>query len=579
MVAPLNARCGLFVSSLIALAGSRSFSQPPPGYPTYPINFSTTASSTATPYSGPGLLPQFSTPGGDILGIFVGQGLVIPPMPCNRPAVICPAGPAGMGMSFLSLPPSVEIDAYSTGYDWEGRGWPWVVLFSVDRTSVGFSLPRPMPAAGWSDVAAEAVASDAAADLFVSGFFMRSLLLPDGTWRLLIGTLGWNYLGFDGDGIQAGALPACYPSPCGLGLVEPSPPGGGDDIDGTDNLFHTFDFLTTGLTSPSYPAPMFPPNGIPVLGTGSILTKGFFFSLDPASAAAYGVSPADILCTNDGGPPWVWAPAASLGLDPNRDDIDALAIWVSGDPSMSPALPRPEGSPMVYRFPWAFVAFSVSRNSAIVGTQDVLWNIPIMPSDILVPGDFLGFPGRVAILLPSGGLGLFPFLQRPPGVATDNLDALQVYDGGDVPRWVLETIEWDSFPVTGPEERWAREDEVGEWDRFDFPVAIAGVRDGPFAPSDLVPGVRFRRADSNADGEADLSDAVYVLAYSFLGGPAPPCQKSADANDTSEIDISDAIWLLNYLFLGGPRPPDPYPDCGTDPTPDDLDCASYPPCA
>ncbi len=516
-----------------------------------------------------------STPGGDILGLFGGQGTVIPPMACNRPAVICPAGPLAVGMGFPALPPCVEIDAYSTGNDWEGRGWPWVVVFSVDRTSVGFSLPRPLPPAQWSDVAMEAAAADAAADLFVSAFFLRVNLLPDGRLQWFFGTLGWNYLGFDGDGIQAAALPACYPSSTGLGLVEPSPPGAGDDLDGTDNLFRTFDFLTTGFTSPNYPAPMFPPNGIPVLGRGSILSKGLFFSLDPASAAAYGVSPADVLCTNDGSLPWVWAPAASLGLDPNRDDIDALAIWVSGDPSMSPALFRPEQPPMVYRSPWAFVAFSVSRNSAIVGTQDVLWNIPIMPSDILMPGDIVGFPGRVAILVPGSAFGLLPMLQRPPGVLTDNLDALQVYDAGELPGWPLEGIDWDSFPMTGPEERWAREGDVGEWGVFNLPPGALDLPPGPFAPSDMVPeSRRFVRGDPNADGSPDISDGIYTLSYCFLGGPAPPCLKSADANDTSEIDISDAIWLLNFLFRGGPAPPAPYPDCGIDPTPDDLSCHS-----
>lgn len=37
------------------------------------------------------------------------------------------------------------------------------------------------------------------------------------------------------------------------------------------------------------------------------------------------------------------------------------------------------------------------------------------------------------------------------------------------------------------------------------------------------------------------------------------------------INITDAVYLLSYLFIGGAPPPEPYPDCGYDPT-FDLSC-------
>jgi hypothetical protein len=88
---------------------------------------------------------------------------------------------------------------------------------------------------------------------------------------------------------------------------------------------------------------------------------------------------------------------------------------------------------------------------------------------------------------------------------------------------------------------------------------------------DLTIPPRFRRADGNGDGKVDISDAVSMLGFLFLGGPAPLCPDAADANDDGEVDISDAVSTLNFLFLGGQVPPEPGPfACGDDPTPSQL---------
>lgn len=97
---------------------------------------------------------------------------------------------------------------------------------------------------------------------------------------------------------------------------------------------------------------------------------------------------------------------------------------------------------------------------------------------------------------------------------------------------------------------------------------------------------QFVRGDANADGSVDLSDAIWTLHYLFIGGPPLVCLDAADAGDSGSLDISDPIWILAWIFLGGPAPPSPSPsalkylleDCGTDPTPDALGCAAFPPC-
>jgi ELWxxDGT repeat protein len=96
----------------------------------------------------------------------------------------------------------------------------------------------------------------------------------------------------------------------------------------------------------------------------------------------------------------------------------------------------------------------------------------------------------------------------------------------------------------------------------------------------------FHRGDPNLSSTSDISDAITIFGYLFLGEPSTlSCQESADANNDGEIDISDGINLLSWLFTGGPEPAAPGPTgapCGVDPdeagSPGDLGCDAYPPC-
>ena len=89
----------------------------------------------------------------------------------------------------------------------------------------------------------------------------------------------------------------------------------------------------------------------------------------------------------------------------------------------------------------------------------------------------------------------------------------------------------------------------------------------------------FRRGDSNASGDLNITDGVFVLNYLFLGGPEPTCQDAADSDDNGQLNITDGVRILNYLFLGGPAPPAPGPDtCGPDPVADDLPTCVYSSC-
>jgi len=87
----------------------------------------------------------------------------------------------------------------------------------------------------------------------------------------------------------------------------------------------------------------------------------------------------------------------------------------------------------------------------------------------------------------------------------------------------------------------------------------------------------FIRGDSDSTGGStlDIPDGLWILNYVIQTGVLPPCLDAADANDDGTVSIADAVYVLNYVFAGGPAPPEPYPSCGSDVTPDGLDCGGY----
>jgi hypothetical protein len=94
-------------------------------------------------------------------------------------------------------------------------------------------------------------------------------------------------------------------------------------------------------------------------------------------------------------------------------------------------------------------------------------------------------------------------------------------------------------------------------------------------------GPRFLRGDCDGNGEVagEVTDAVFLLNYNFLGGAEPPCLMACDVNGDGDAtgQVSDAVYLLSFNFLGGPSPPDPFPECGEGEA-SELGCESPPSC-
>jgi plastocyanin len=71
--------------------------------------------------------------------------------------------------------------------------------------------------------------------------------------------------------------------------------------------------------------------------------------------------------------------------------------------------------------------------------------------------------------------------------------------------------------------------------------------------------------DANSDSNVNVSDAVQIINYVFIGGAAPDPLAAGDANCDGNVNVSDAVWVINYVFIGGNAPcdtdGDDVPDC------------------
>jgi hypothetical protein len=89
----------------------------------------------------------------------------------------------------------------------------------------------------------------------------------------------------------------------------------------------------------------------------------------------------------------------------------------------------------------------------------------------------------------------------------------------------------------------------------------------------------FQRGNVDRDPSTNITDAIVILGFLFLGSAAPLCREAANVDGEGLINLTDAVYLLNHLFLGGPAPPAPYPGCGLPESLGPYPCAAHAPCA
>jgi hypothetical protein len=143
------------------------------------------------------------------------------------------------------------------------------------------------------------------------------------------------------------------------------------------------------------------------------------------------------------------------------------------------------------------------------------------------------------------------------------------------PAIAFEPASGSLFPVGTTTVTCTATDAAGNAATCTFTVTVSCASGGKQLPGDC-----------NQDGSLDISDAICLLGYLFLGEPVQLACGDGTHQDAGNValldwqpdgglDLADAIGMLGYLFYGSkPHPLDAGPDVcvSIDGCPDNLDC-------
>ena len=153
----------------------------------------------------------------------------------------------------------------------------------------------------------------------------------------------------------------------------------------------------------------------------------------------------------------------------------------------------------------------------------------------------------VNVRIVSEGLGHFGFSDPDGNLIGIVIDTVFDTTWFDCVMWVFdECLMWTQVPGPPADSFWV--------DTVLVPVLDTNavkIYDGAIT----VTAQPWACGDINNDGQIlDVSDLTYLVAYMFVGGPAPYWIEAADADGTGIIDISDMVDWIDYLFRFGPMP-------------------------
>ncbi len=170
-------------------------------------------------------------------------------------------------------------------------------------------------------------------------------------------------------------------------------------------------------------------------------------------------------------------------------------------------------------------------------------------------------------------------------VISGSIELTEGYTSPEYEVWFMDDQEqiyqpdtnYYSMEISVSEATIASAELTGNWSfqinaiqpgQTDFTIQLnlndAAYYFSPPMPIDVAPD--YIVGDANFDGSINVSDAVAIINYVFVGGDPPvPEEAAGDANCDGTVNVSDAVMIINYVFVGGNVPGDPdgngEPDC------------------
>jgi len=165
------------------------------------------------------------------------------------------------------------------------------------------------------------------------------------------------------------------------------------------------------------------------------------------------------------------------------------------------------------------------------------------------------FVGGIACFFAFPEIGFNSFYGNEGGDYGDCLSGL-----GEINSYNLNGIPSDSFANIFCDPEFINPAEGDFRVMPTSPLIDAGKEfspDFPFNGINVDIGIyelHYYVSDCNADGNFNISDAVYLLNWIFAEGPAPIPIYACDYDCDRLANISDVVSMLNRIFLNGPGP-------------------------
>lgn len=248
-------------------------------------------------------------------------------------------------------------------------------------------------------------------------------------------------------------------------------------------------------------------------------------------------------------------PPSTVDLDVSINEVmlDNVSTLADADGNFGPWIELFNPSSFEFHLGGTLLAYAESLLSP--PEDQLIWEFPCDESSILGPGEFL-------IVFLDGGVSSLDELHASfvPDPTTSSVFFLN--DGSDV--------------VTVPPAAVAADTSIGR--PADDPgvfVRLESPSPGNANGAAFVPIVTtFVRGDVDSNGIVDASDLSLLTLIVLDPDAWGDCVDRLDVDDDGQVTILDVSFLALQLAMVVPQIPAPFPQPGTDPSDDSLDCST-----